>query len=123
MKRPICLLSMFSAMVLAAPAVMAGNDIVKCVDANGHVTLTDQPCAGGAATVRLDQERNASPLPPQRQLQPDAQRHVLPVADLRQWRRPDLSRAAPLELDVATLKAAHRTLMLQDARPTLAGLP
>jgi hypothetical protein len=125
MKRPMYLLSMFTAMVLAAPSVMAGNDIVKCVDANGHVTLTDQPCAGGAATVRLDQERNVSPSQAQFQprLQSDPQRHVLPVADLRQWRRPDLSRAAPLKQDVATLQAAHRTLMLQDARPTLAALP
>jgi hypothetical protein len=123
MKRKVRLMSMFAAMVLAAPAVMAGNDIVKCVDADGRVTLTDQPCGARAATVRLDQDRNASQFQPQSQPQPDLQRHVLPAADLRQWRRPDLTRAAPLKQDVATLKAAHRMLMLQDARPTLAGLP
>lgn len=122
MKRPVHLMSMFAAMVLAAPAAMAGNDIVKCVDADGHVTLTDQPCGAGAATVRVDQDRNAAPL------RPTTQRHVLPAADLRNWRRPDLSRPAALTGDVATLKAAHRTLMLLDARPTdarttLAGLP
>lgn len=119
MERPVRLMSMFAAMVLAAPVAMAGNEIVKCVDADGRVTLTDQPCGARAATVRLDQEKSA----PQPQFQPDVQRHVLPAADLRQWRRPDLSRAAPLKQDVATLKAAHRMLMLQDARPTLAGLP
>jgi hypothetical protein len=128
MKRSIQLMSMFAAMVLSGPAAMAG-DIVKCVDADGRVTLTDQPCSTGAAAVRLDQERTGPryqsdfETPFRSQFQGDRQRHVLPAADLRQWRRPDLSRAAPLTLDVATLKAAHRTLMLQDARPTLAGLP
>jgi hypothetical protein len=128
MKRSIQLMSMFAAMVLSGSAAMAG-DIVKCVDADGRVTLTDQPCGAGAAAVRLDQDRTGprsqSDFQSQfrSQFQGDRQRHVLPAADLRQWRRPDLSRAAPLTLDVATLKAAHRTLMLQDARPTLAGLP
>jgi len=109
MKRPVKLLSMLAAMVLAAPAAMA-NDVVKCVDANGHVTLTDQPCATGAATVRLGDEA--------------LQRHVLPAAELRHqaWKRPDLARPAALARDVATLKAAHRTLLMQDARPRLDGL-
>lgn len=129
MMRPVHLMSMFAAMILAAPVALAGNEIVKCVDADGRVTLTDQPCGARASTVRLDQDRTASQSPsqsqsqPQPQFQPDVQRHVLPAADLRQWRRPDLSRAAPLKQDVATLRAAHRMLMLQDARPTLAGLP
>jgi hypothetical protein len=111
MKAPIRLLSMVAAVVLAAPAAMAGNDIVKCVDASGHVTLTDQPCAAGAATVRLEQDS-----PPQR--------HVLPAAELRHeaWKRPAAGRPAQLSRDVATLKAARRTLLLQDAKPRLAGL-
>jgi hypothetical protein len=100
------------AAVLAAPAAMAagGNDIVKCVDSSGHVTLTDQPCEAGATTVRLDQDT--------------PQRHVLPAADLRHesWKRPAVARPAPLSRDVATLKAARRTLMLQDARPRLSGV-
>jgi len=125
--RPVHLMSMFAAMVLAAPVALAGNEIVKCVDADGRVTLTDQPCGARASTVRLDQDRNASQSQaqsqPQPQFQPDVQRHVLPAADLREWRRPDLTRSVPLKQDVATLRAAHRMLMLQDARPTLAGLP
>jgi hypothetical protein len=111
MKRQIVWMSIAAA-VLAAPAVMAGgNDIVKCVDSSGHVTLTDQPCEAGAATVRLDQD--SAP-----------QRHVLPAADLRHetWKRPAVARPAPLSRDVATLKAARRMLMLQDAKPRLAGL-
>ena len=111
MMRSITLINVLAALAMAAPAAMAGN-IVKCVDPDGHVTLTDQPCASGASTVRLEQERTA-PLP---------QRHVLPAAELRQgaWRRPDLSQPVPLKRDVATLKAARRMLMLQDAKPRLA---
>jgi hypothetical protein len=111
MKRSITLINVVAALVVAAPAAMAA-DIVKCVDPDGHVTLTDQPCSTGAATVRLGQDK-AAPVP---------QRRVLPAASLHQgaWRRPDLSRPAPLKSDVATLKAARRTLMMQDAKPSLA---
>jgi hypothetical protein len=122
MKRPVTLLSMLATLVvavpLAAPVAMAGSEIVKCVDASGHVTLTDQPCDGGAATVRLTAgpEQDAPAATPQR--------HVLPAVDLRHdaWRRPAAARPATLALDVATLKAARRTLLMLDARPTLAGL-
>ncbi|MGJ7918054.1 DUF4124 domain-containing protein [Massilia sp. LXY-6] len=115
MKRPVRLLSMIAAAALwaaAVPAATAGNEIVKCVDANGHVTLTDQPCEAGAATVKLSSETR---LP---------QRHVVPPAELRHegWKRPQVARPAPLSRDVATLKEARRTLMLQEARPSLAGL-
>ena len=115
MKSPVKLLSMFAAAALsasmAAPA-LAGNEIVKCVDASGHVTLTDQPCEAGAATVKLSSE---TPLP---------QRHVVTPAELRHdgWKRPQAARPATLSRDVATLKAARRTLMLQEARPSLARL-
>ena len=51
MKRPVRLLSIIAAAVLAAPAL--AGEIVKCVDSDGHVTLTDQPCASGSATVRM----------------------------------------------------------------------
>ena len=121
MKRSTSLIiSTIAATILAAPAAMAGNDIVKCVDADGHVTLTDQPCAAGAATVRLEQDRAQERAAPP----PAPQRQVLHAAPLRQvaWRRPDLSRPAPLTRDVATLREAHRAWMLQDARPRLAGL-
>jgi hypothetical protein len=104
---------------MAAPAAVAGNEIVKCIDTSGHVTLTDQPCEAGTATVRLSTEnaQTAEPAAP-------AQRHVLPAAQLRHeaWRRPQVVRAAPLSRDVATLKAARRMLMLQESRPRLAGL-
>jgi hypothetical protein len=116
MKRQVKLLSMIAAAALsaamAAPAAMAGNEIVKCIDANGHVTLTDQPCEGGAATVKLTSETR---LP---------QRHVVTPGELRQegWKRPQVVRSAPLSRDVTTMKEARRTLMLQEVRPSLAGL-
>jgi hypothetical protein len=125
MKRPVKLLSMIAAAALsaavAAPVAMAGNEIVKCVAADGQVTLTDQPCEGGAATVRLSSESPQAQ--PQPQTQSQSQRHVAP-AELRQadWKRPPVVRAAPLSRDVATLKAAHRMMLLQETRPRLAGL-
>jgi hypothetical protein len=120
MKSPVKLLSMIAAAALsaavAAPVATAGNEIVKCVDAQGHVTLTDQPCDSGSTTVRLSSE---SP-----QLQPQPQRHMAAPAELRHagWKRPEVVREAPLSRDVATLKAAHRMMMLQETRPRLAGL-
>jgi hypothetical protein len=129
MKRPDKLLSMIAAAALSAavamPAAMAGNEIVKCVDTAGHVTLTDQPCDSGAATVRLSSETQ-QPLQQQsqQQQQQQPQRHLVAPAELRHagWKRPQVVRAAPLSRDVATLKAAHRMMMLQETRPRLAGL-
>jgi hypothetical protein len=118
MKLTARLLSMIAAAVLAAPAAMAGSDIVKCVDAAGHVTLTDQPCDGGAVTVRLE------PGAAQNAEQATPRRYVLPAVDLRHaaWKRPAVARPAPLSRDVATLKAARQTLLMLDAKPVLAGL-
>jgi hypothetical protein len=57
------------------------------------------------------------------------QRHVLPAAELPRvawkrptWQRPNLAAPVKLARDIATLKEARRMLMLQDARPRLAGL-
>jgi len=38
------------------------------------------------------------------------------------WKRPNLAAPMKLARDIATLKEARRMLMLQDARPRLAGL-
>jgi hypothetical protein len=115
MKRPVKLLSIIAAAALSASVaapVMAGNEIVKCVDSAGHVTLTDQPCESGASTVKLSSE---TPLP---------NRHVVTPGELRHasWKRPQVDRPATLSRDIATLKEARRMLMLQETRPRLAGL-
>jgi hypothetical protein len=138
-------LGMATLATLAAPAALAGNDIVKCVDAQGRVTLTDQPCDTGSASVRLaagpapgassaygassggdtgsgGPEAASAQLAPQPAAQPTAQRHILPAAELRHssWRPPvpaaqGALHTAPLARDVATLKAARRALLLLES--------
>jgi len=125
MKRPVQMLSIIAAAWLAAPAAMAGSDIVKCTDAQGRVTLTDQPCESGATAVRVVQDAGVAGNNAQAAL-PAPQRHVLPAAELRHpaWQQqPVTDRPAPLARDVATLKAARRAMMLMDgSRTSLAGL-
>lgn len=132
MKRPAKLYSLITAAVvaLAAPATFAA-DIVKCVDPAGHVTLTDQPCETGSASIRVERGLSQAPasmpvatVPTEApQCKGARERYVLPVVDPVAWKRPDLRRAAPLERDVATLREARRTLLLQASRASLAGLP
>jgi hypothetical protein len=43
--------SIFIATMLAASAAFAGADIVKCVDQDGKVTLTDAACGDGVRAV------------------------------------------------------------------------
>jgi len=126
MKRHLCVSILVAA--LAAPAVEAGTDIVKCVDGEGRITLTDQPCDSGTTTVRLasmpaeESTTRVEPyplvaehatLPP-----PSAQRRqVVP--------RIQYVKAKPMMRDVATLKAARAQFLLMDAgasRQTLATL-
>jgi hypothetical protein len=127
--------SLLAAALLAAPAAMAGGEIVKCVDTAGHVTFTDQPCSAGSVSTRLAQDGGAAyggsgasgpdlPTAPAPASAPGVQRYVLPQADLRHtdWKRP-AARPATLARDVATLKEARRMQLAQDApRPHLAGI-
>lgn len=137
--------SLLVAALLAAPAAMAGGEIVKCVDTAGHVTFTDQPCGAGSVSTRLAQDGGAAyggsgsagatgasgpdlpaaPVPaPIPASTPGLQRYVLPQADLRHsdWKRP-AARPATLARDVATLKEARRMQLAQDApRQHLAGI-
>lgn len=125
MKSPVRLLSILVATVLAVPAL--AGEIVKCVDTSGHVTLTDQACEAGNTSVRLASDSDdVAP-----------QRHTVAPESLRAvWKRPaptgggaagsagNGAGPAPvrLSLDVATLKAAHRTMLMQDVKPRLANL-
>lgn len=131
MKRLASQLTLIFAAVAAAPAALAGSEILKCVDAGGHVTLTDQPCESGAQATRL--VSNAAPETPvaaNEAQQPAVQRYEAPHALQRQqaWRprvaQAQAQRGRPLARDVATLKAARAQLLLIDAdrhaRPTLA---
>lgn len=121
MKRHLCLSLLCAA--LAAPA-FAGADIVKCVDASGRVTLTDQPCDGGAATVRLASMPAEDSPARAVQAYPLAVEHgALPPPPPRRVMAPRV-KAKPLTQDVATLKAARANFLLMDTsgKQTLATL-
>lgn len=122
MKRHLCLSILCVA--LSAPAAYAGTDIVKCVDSLGRVTLTDQPCDGGAATVRLASmpaDEGVNRVQPY----PLAVEHsVLPPPPVQRRVMAPRVKAKPLTRDVATLKAARANFLLMDAggKQTLATL-
>jgi hypothetical protein len=131
MKRLASQLTLVFAAVAAAPAALAGSEILKCVDAAGHVTLTDQPCESGAQATRLVSNAGSENAPEAAETQmPAVQRYEAPHALQRQqaWRprvaQVQAQRDRPLARDVATLKAARAQLLLSDAdrhaRPILA---
>jgi hypothetical protein len=129
MKRLASQLTLVFAAVAAAPAALAGSEILKCVDAGGHVTLTDQPCESGAHATRLVSVAAPEAHVAANEAQPLAvQRYEAPHALQRQqaWRPhvPQAQRDRPLARDVATLKAARAQLLVIDAdrhaRPILA---
>lgn len=133
MKRLASRLTLSLAVLAAAPAALAGSEVLKCVDNAGHVTLTDQPCEAGARVTRLvsaagpDTATADQPAAAQPAATP-VTRYEAPPAMLRQqdWRPRMPNRDRPLARDVATLKAARAQLLLIDAdrhpRPTLATL-
>jgi hypothetical protein len=112
-----------------SPAVLAGSEVLKCVDSAGHVTLTDQPCESGARATRLvSAAEPESTVQTAGEVQPvTVQRYEAPPAMVHQknWRpRVAAQQDRPLARDVATLKAARAQLLLIDSdrvhRPTLA---
>ncbi len=111
MKRHLCLSILVAAM--AAPGAYAGSDIVKCIDGAGRVTLTDQPCDGGAATVRLASSPADEGITRAESYPLTVERAVLPPAPRRQA-LPHI-KAKPMMRDVATLKAARAQFLLLDA--------
>lgn len=123
MKRHACQLSLIIAALAAAPAALAGAPIVKCIAPDGQVTLTDQPCSDGAATVKLESGSDAQePAAPQPALQHFRAVRMLPPHAASSKPAP---RRAALPRDVATLKEARAQLMLMDERgqhPRLATL-
>lgn len=129
MKRLASQLSLVFAAFAAAPAALAGSEVLKCVDAGGHVTLTDQACESGSRVTRLSSGSAPESAPAVAEMQPVAvQRYEAAPALVRQhtWRPRVAKNDRPLASDVATLKAARAQLMLIDAdrthRPTLAGI-
>ena len=122
MNRPTIRNSIFIAAILTASAAFAGGDIVKCVDQNGHVTLTENQCSEGVQTVLVAGgsetpaalSSEAAPAPaaaPARRVQrivyiPEAIQHDSLAASL--------PRAKMLSRDAATLKAARTSMQVMD---------
>ena len=115
MNRQTAARSLLVTSLILAPFCFAGTDIVKCVSANGHTTLTDQPCQEGersetviAGSPASDEGSTSAPAAAQ-----PAARDRLPALA-----RATLARLDPpsrsLARDVATLKAARRTMLLMD---------
>ena len=133
MKRLASQLSLMLAAIAAAPAALAGTEVLKCVDSAGRVTLTDQPCESGARATRMtlgtstestsygssgagsatasgDGSVNESqPVPLQRYAATPR------MQQQHDWRPRLPARDRPLARDVATLKAARAQMMLLDA--------
>jgi hypothetical protein len=139
MKRQACLIL---AAMAAAPAALAGPDILKCVDRAGHITLTDQPCPPGSISGHMAIQQgygegssgaagstgSGGPADATVPLSKPALEHypAPPAPPPRAGPRVREQQHAPFARDAATLKAAHAQLLILDGsrpkRPRLAGL-
>lgn len=121
MKRTSIYRTIILAGMLATSAVSAGTEIVKCVDQDGKVTLTDAACPADAKTAVVfagsNEPATAPPSgePPafmadaaERYTVPRIARRALPVVK-------PMSASGALSRDVATLKAARQNLRLLDS--------
>lgn len=125
--------SLFFAGLMLSSAVFADPEIVKCIDSDGKVTLTDVHCPATAQTVAVvtggteaaaseeAEDENQMPLVSGEAAAPTtASAPAIERGNASAWAR----RAFPgahkhaggsLARDVATLKAARHSLMLQDS--------
>jgi hypothetical protein len=130
MKRPICKLSILLAAIVAAPAVWAEGEIVKCVAPDGRVTLTDQPCPAGSSVSAVESGMSGpsgSSGATGSGVDPAVEHYPAQRASPRAPAQPPAGKKAEprrtsMTRDVATLKEAHAQLLLQGAaiRPRLA---
>lgn len=148
MKRLASQLSLMLAAAVAAPAALAGTEVLKCVDNAGRVTLTDQPCegavrvtrmslgttsssdtassdaaSGGSGSLAATGSGGGSESAPAQGVPVQRYAATPRMQQQHDWRPRLPPRDRPLARDVATLKAARAQLMLLDAdrqQPTLA---
>lgn len=119
--------TIFITAMLAASAAFAGADIVKCVDQNGNVTLTDAQCGESATPVAMRAEASGADLAAsvigEEAVQPSApvarRTAIQRVAYAQQQVQHDSwSAARPagrmLARDVETLKAARMSMRVLD---------
>ena len=109
----------------ACAPVHAGPDIFKCIDSDGRVTLTDNPCNTSAKSelvVSGPSEASATAAEPAdgaaglAVVAPTVERYTLPQSQVRRSWAPAkrLPVARGLARDVATLRAARLNLILLD---------
>lgn len=117
--------SLFLTAMLAASAAFAGADIVKCVDQNGRVTLTDAQCGEAVESVVVDSAADAAPAAstdPQALETPAApamrrksiERIVLAPAQLPRDSWSPRAGVRMLSRDVETLRAARLSMQVLD---------
>lgn len=115
------LLALLLAAIAATPA-FAGGDIVKCVDADGRVTITDNQCGSGVAKVLVPAAVNTPPgeevaaaVAPAKPVRANIQRVALTVEPVQHdnWVDPR-PHSKMLARDAATLKAARMSLQVLD---------
>lgn len=124
MNRHLFISAVSLAGLLAISGGVARADIIKCVDAEGHVTLTDQDCPRNEAVLAQQEVAAVVPMADVPDQAPRAQvtRVVLsadaPALPPKSWESTH-AHPAPTRsfaLDAATLKAARVTMQLLDAQ-------
>jgi hypothetical protein len=111
--------TLFIAGLAFAPLSFAGADIVKCVDRDGRVTLTDASCQAGERSVTVIE--GAEPVE-----SPAAAPTIARTVRMTRARLPErvvlrdtLARLDPpsrsMARDVATLRAARQAMRLMDS--------
>jgi len=107
-----------AAIALGTAPAFAGGDIVKCVDADGRVTITDHQCGGSAATVLVAGSDNVTEAPLVKTPKSGSQRLAQPaVVEHDNWVDPR-PRSKMLSRDAATLRAARTSLQVLDEAAT-----
>jgi hypothetical protein len=144
MKFSACQLSLTLLAACAAPAALAGPDILKCVDRSGHVTLTDQPCPAGSRVSLVIPDAATGPVSTPGAAQigtsggagatgaggdepvpatgaPAVEHYPLPPPPPRAKARPAPAKRTPMTRDEVTLKAARIKMLLNDDLTRQAG--
>lgn len=119
MNSPATTRAIFLAGMVFASTAFAGGDINKCVDASGHVTLTDETCPAGARTVKVIPGQ--SDAGDELAAADDSAAAVsgrysvnrMPARYFTPMKNPAPARG--LALDVATLKAARQNMLMLDS--------
>ena len=108
-----------AAIALGTAPAFAGGDIVKCVDADGRVTITDHQCGSGVAKVLVAGSDNVAEQAPLVKAPKSAtQRLAQPtVVEHDNWVDPR-PHSKMLARDAATLRAARTSLQVLDDAAT-----